>query len=565
MTTRDVTLLNSLAAYVQDVKPYHTKVREFLSQLFFTDSFNVNVTESLSLGLYLQNIWTVDSLGGYSLHRMCEGIPLDQTFRIPAAVWPRWSLNDHLGQTPPGDDPAVAALDDGSASWTGAFSSSHQLGSDHVSGFPNKYAVSFHQGSRVYVDGVQQTYGTQYWVDISRGFIYFATPPGSAQHLEFQLFRVDRLFISYNYPFDYSVNRDYDDYGYDLLPYDSNPTYPGGYESDTFTITIDHTLLSGHKPVVFTSAVLWNSPKAKLTMKSVTSHTVTGDVWKVVATGPWSFSVQKNGTGPIWFTNFKETFNNGEISFIIDRTWIEYYLIPDGDTYSIFPLDPTDFMVGLNLTTEHGVVIDPSPPLHRPMEFVIDGFLVEVDSQQVVIPEQPIGTVQQVIESGITGDQPYYTFTLTSTPLRGTYVELRVEQTGQLNPWFHASFSDDLYLHVTWPNNTTINQISPPSGVTSVVIPAGTVRLIHNVNLPAPTVTYSELQNVNELVIYHGRGVAPSAVDVKHGATDLGLPMITVFEYFEGTQLPPNYVGVDTQRVIISLGVAQTINVTLTF
>src|ERR1035437_7795942 len=110
-------LLSSFIDYVNDVKPYHSKVKEFLSELFFTDSFNVNIIENLNWTLYHQNVWTRDDVGGYNLQRLCEGIPLDQTFRIPAAIWPRWSI-DHTGQTPPGDDPALLNGND-PVSWTG--------------------------------------------------------------------------------------------------------------------------------------------------------------------------------------------------------------------------------------------------------------------------------------------------------------------------------------------------------------------------------------------------------------------------------------------------------------
>ena len=40
---------------------------------------------------------------------------------------------------------------------------------------------------------------------------------------------------------------------------------------------------------------------------------------------------------------------------------------------------------------------------------------------------------------------------------------------------------------------------------------------------------------------------------------------INIGEYFEGTMLPPDFIGVDLQRIVINLATPQTIKVTLTF
>ena len=209
MASKDVTLLKSLSGYVNDVKPYHTKIKQFLSELFFEDSFNVNVTEKLDWNIYHQNIWTRDDLGGYRLQRLCEGYEGDRTFRIPDAVWPRFSVSDNPGQTPPGDDPAL----DRSVGTQyippqlSAMPVTTFKGSDGVAG---RFKVPFHQGSRVYKNGAQQQYGVDYIVDSTRSFIQFIVAPLPNDLIDVQLFRVDRLFIAYNYPFDYNINLDYD-------------------------------------------------------------------------------------------------------------------------------------------------------------------------------------------------------------------------------------------------------------------------------------------------------------------------------------------------------------------
>lgn len=592
MTSRDVTLLNSLVNYVLDVKPYHTKLKQFLSELFFSDSFNVNVTENLQWVFYHQNVWTRDDIGGYHLQRLCEGSTSDLTFRIPAAVWPHASLTDNVGQTPLGDDPALLTGDPvlwtgdydpltwgDSGPWFGSKSSSHFLGSDYVPGDPTKYRVPFHQGSRVYINGVQQIFGVDYVVDITRSFIKFAVAPGSTQHIEVQIFKVDRLFIAYNFPFDY------------------------GYTSDYFILTIDTTQLTGYQPPVFYNSNPIKNSKAELKMLGVTVAgdidydvsgyddlpydsdvlTVNGDVWVITAIGQWRFSVQNNGIGPIWYANFKEIFDNGQISFIIDRVWSDYYLVPDNNSYDSYDvlsfdsfdggLDNTDFLVGLDLVTEHGVVTDPIPDRHRPMEFVMKDHIDGSFS-----PGFSIGKVKKITQ--LPQNLDYYEFVLTDPPSRGTYVELRVEQNGQLNPWLNTTIQDDMYLAVRWDHDTIVDQIEgfdifdyddhPYDKATTppIIIPAGTIQLIHNVNIGGETI-YEELRDVSELVLYHGRGGYASNVLVEHfdGALWITIPMLlmNLGEYFEGSFLPPDTVGIDKQRIVIKLGTPQTIRITLTF
>lgn len=577
MASRDITLLNSLIDYVLDVKPYHTKIKEFLSELFFEDSFNVNVTDKLDMSVYHQNVWTRDDVGGYHLQRLCEDIPGDKKFRIPAAVWPRFSLTDTPGQTPGGYDSASGLN-------YGEWKESYFLGSDHVPGNPNRYKVPFHQGSRVYIDGVPQAYGTDYVVDKTRSFIQFSTAPSLTAVIEVQMMKVDRLFIAYNLPFDFNVGYDYDSYGYDIMSYDSSDM-TGILDSDYFQVAIDSNQLVGYQPPMFHNAIPSNYPKAELTMLGVTGATVTGDIWTITAVGPWRFKVQKNRTGQVWYANFKQKFDNGQISFIIDRNWADYYIVGDNDSYDSYDVlsfedwesgyDDTDFLVSLKLQTEHGVVVDPTAPVHRPIEFITRDTIVDggfdvggfTDSlfdepTSLFVPGFLIGKVKKVTQlDGLTGPQDYYSFELSAVPLRGTYVELRLEQNGQLNPWLNANIKDDMYLEVSWPTGATINLV-PPYGNTTIA--PGTTKLIHSVVIDNETV-FEETRPVDELVLYHGRGVYPTSVVVEHLGSPLALGYATVLTYFEGSQLPQDFVGVDKSRVIVELSSPKAIKVTLTF
>lgn len=540
MTRRDVKLLNSLVNYVKDVKPYHTKLREFTSELFFQDRFNANLQDSLIWDLYQQNIWTRDSIGGYLLNKTVEGLESDRTFRIPAAIFPRFSLDDgmSINQTPPGDDTVLldrtttaGDIPDSAYPWPDSTTSSHFTGADQLpvkahrsrlsytfTGivetlgtynfnydltftidsseetlfnfadlsvlvdnvvFPgavrlgdtftltglnrsftptvddlanlaligitpaasplgafaafgmekeppsieaywtatSRYAVPFHTGSRVRVNNAEQIFKDEYVVDGSMSFIQFLPGfgPQDTDLIDVNLFKADRLFISYNVPFDFS------------------PT------PDTFTLTIDDTYPGRYQPVVFTNATPGTS-KAAMDSIAIDVSATNGDVWQITAVGMWKFTVQKitPTLGPIEYASFKQPFDNGEIAFTIDRTWSDYYLTqdPNGyptydlDLYSFFPysgtLEATNFFPSLETRTEHGVVVDPSPPNYAPVELV------------------PFGKVKKKIEVTAFGDMDYYVFELNDIPARGAYVELRIEQNNQFNPRVHCAIEDQV-------------------------------------------------------------------------------------------------------------------------
>jgi hypothetical protein len=179
--SRDTRLISSLINYTLDIKPYHTKLRQFLSELYFADDITVSfIGEHCQKDIYLQNVWTKDDVGSTFLQSVSEGLELDRRMPLPATVFPRFSLNTFLdwGQTPPGDDPATIDLEDlnndgiPDSEMPPVISTgqSHLIGDSASGGY---YRVPFHHGSYVTVDGVPQTFGLHYYVDSSRGFIQF--------------------------------------------------------------------------------------------------------------------------------------------------------------------------------------------------------------------------------------------------------------------------------------------------------------------------------------------------------------------------------------------------------
>ena len=382
MTTKSNNLTKSLIDYIKDVKPYRTKFRDILSQIIFNDDFNVNVTDDFKLEVNFQNTWGRDDAGGHLLINMSEGSIVDQSYSIPATIFPRFSLNDRLnfGQTPHGDDPATQDLSDLNFNgipdveepWTGGFTPSHQkhddmipvsvniisasqvgpnfvilfdisgetlYGFDHstiqftVNGIPylindpinitpignqitmaavpgsttagsfipgklytiltlgttdftsiggvitvgtsfiatgagtgtgtaylknlevivsylhtGRYAVPYHQGSRVRVDGNYSELGINYVVDHTRSFIQFLPSywPSIGSNIDINLLKSDKLFICWQDPFAY------------------------GTTQDKFTISVNST------PAIVTAGSLLNNITYKILSVGTTDFTAVG-------------------------------------------------------------------------------------------------------------------------------------------------------------------------------------------------------------------------------------------------------------------------------------------------
>lgn len=67
MSTTDKQLLNALAGFVNDVKPFHSKLLGFTTEISFTDKVVLRVTENREQELELLSLLLLDSGGGDSL------------------------------------------------------------------------------------------------------------------------------------------------------------------------------------------------------------------------------------------------------------------------------------------------------------------------------------------------------------------------------------------------------------------------------------------------------------------------------------------------------------------
>lgn len=695
----DVTLLTSLIRYIEDVKPYHTKLKDYVSELVFEDSFNVNVTDDHSIRLFHQNVWGRDDHGGYRLTKLCDSINGDRFFRIPAALWPRFTTTDRINQYPPGDVMAGPFQTPGpngppnhwsspstesifvDVSWVmpdqvitltanvakileliplgtvpdiyewsvlqdgidleiigpndqdtfqvksdtlgcatvrltiidsnggttvtdnrlifAPKSSTSFMGSDGDPKDPTKFAVPFHQGSRVYINGRQLEYSTEYIVDTTRSFIKLLFNPEPTDRINVQLFKADRLFVAYNLPFDLNVDSGFDLYPFDLLPIDVRDELTTEKDRDLFQFTIDLAHPDGHTGVLFYNSSIRNTPKARLTVTQLTPEVVDGETWYVKAITPWKFIVTRSSDpDAFWYGDFRTQFEHPAVSFVIDREWSDYYLVPDDNSYDALDVDSfdaytfigtqdnSDPLLDLTLTSAHGT--NGIPPVELVMSGDADvggGFDVEpfdLTSSQFDYPDpyyrepMKLGKIKQLTQPGVDGTpQPYYAFVLNDIPVRGTYVELRVEQNGQLNPWINATFQEDWYLEVEWVHEEEVPLPSPfdmyhfdeygYDEQPGFIIPAGARKIIHYLSIGAETI-YQETVPVNQLVLYHGRSAYPKNVIITPVDTGIAIALpIQELEYFQLAELPFELVACDRSRVVVNLSIATAYTVQMMF
>lgn len=538
--------ISSLVKYVLDVKPYHTKLLGFTSEVSFADRLELAFAEApLQHTIYHQNVWGAADIP--TLGIVSDGTDASKTFVIPATVMPRFSVTDAVdyGQLPIGDDQALSDLTDANADgvpdssypWPDSATWSHQLGADIVpvrlkvtalnivvtaattstytatvtgsiyavyptlcgipltslelrmndepalttvdassgtftatisgsysqAGDPDlptftsellatawlyrkgfelwavedtgRYYVPFHNGSKVRVNNVMQTFGAanDYIVDESREFIQFMAGkhPAANANIDINLMNADRLFIAICDPF-VTGGHGYDDGLYDMEPYDLDTG------ADTFVLNVSDSAPRRHTLAFIDLEAGFGKHKAVLQEVLIYPSEADGNVWQLVADGLFSVTVQQIGpiTGPIEHAIINEPFDNGKIAFTLRSPWVEYYLSHGVNSYVAYdmliydeqsyegPPDEADFWPGTDIKTSYGLPIDPLPPRHPPIAF------------------NPLGELK--VRS--INDKPQYIFEFYTPPALGSFVELRVEQAKQLNPRMQLTMHEKLTI-----------------------------------------------------------------------------------------------------------------------
>lgn len=345
-----------------------------------------------------------------------------------------------------------------------------------------RFTVPFHHGSQVKVDGVDMVFGEDYVVDTSRSFIQFLAGlhPTADQHVEINYLNSDRIFISLVDPFDFGNG------GYDMTPYDSYPyDLPDG-DFDIFSLLVDHA--EPNDCVVTFTNTYPGTVKATLSDIFIYPSQADGAIWTMTAVGFQTLAVQQQYpiVGPVEYAYLNQRFDNGLIAFTLTNPWAEYYFVQDDDSYLVYdaswfdlasltlPNDQADFWPSKHLVTEHGVVTDPNPDLHHPVEIgsfvglsendpydihIFDDYPFDYDETSTFL--RPIGVVRQVLVDTLLGEKPSYELYLNDVPRRGTYIEVRIEQARQYNPRVNARIYETLTFEVMHPSGSPS---SPPSG-----------------------------------------------------------------------------------------------------
>lgn len=602
--SRDSKLVNSLVNYVLDIKPYHTKLREFLSELYFSDDITVSfIGEYCQKDIYLQNVWTKDDIGSRFLQSVSEGTDADRRMYLPATIFPRFSLNTFLnyGQTPPGDDPATVDLEDLDVDGipdsemppTINTGQSHLIGDSTLAG---KYRVPFHHGSYVTVDGVPQTFGFHYYVDSSRGFIQF-TPgnePVDGARIDVNYWNSDRLFISVNDPFTFTGG------GYDVPIFDGMGFDVPDAAADYYVLTVNSLAELGYSVSFFNAAPGTQKPEIA-DVFIYPSQNVDGYSWKFTAVGFQRLAVQQQTPflGPIEYAVMNERFDNGLIAFTLKNTWLNYYFVQDENSYICYdlnvfdndvyhqPLDPADFWPNVDIKTEHGVVVDPIPPRHAPVEIIgqvdlgdfttdetpgnpgydIDNVGYDVYfyddapstfQQYPIYIDRPLGIVKQIPVDTLVGPATTYIFEFFDVPARGTYIEIQIEQARQYNPRVNVSFLEDFtFEQVASPdaNLDTIQRILGHDLLGSGILGGG-----RDLFAGGPIEPDANLDTQQRILGHDllgsgilGHGLDPQAVDLDTQQIILGHDLLGIGVLGHG-QIPPFAVGPDLEADQLILG-----------
>lgn len=190
MFNQDSIDVRSLISYVNDIKPYHTKVLEVEVEYTSNENIGVGITEKHEIDTQLSSMWDVNSVS--------DGVRT--TYRIPPVVLPRRSSSIYQ------------------CTKTGV--------SDEIPGMPGAYKVPHNIGMLILVDGAEQTQGIDYTLSADKTVVQFNPGhfPLSGSKICFDTFMLDRVFIALNgvwQDYDLIPIRTGDGSYYDVDPYDS--------------------------------------------------------------------------------------------------------------------------------------------------------------------------------------------------------------------------------------------------------------------------------------------------------------------------------------------------------
>jgi len=180
--------VSSLVSYINDIKPFHSKLTDVVVEYQANDNLFVSISDSSKMEMKFSSVW--------ELHAVSDGKRVQ--YRIPAAVFPRYS-----------DD----------------FHQCKRIGvTDEVPGAPGSYFVPYNNGVEVSVNGVRKLLNSDYTIDPDRTVVKFlANAPKLGDEVCLNWAVTDRVFIAVNgewqtYDLVYSGVAD----GLEMFPYDAS-------------------------------------------------------------------------------------------------------------------------------------------------------------------------------------------------------------------------------------------------------------------------------------------------------------------------------------------------------
>jgi hypothetical protein len=294
-----------------------------------------------------------------------------------------------------------------------------------------RYKIPFHNGSRVYVNQILKTFGTDYIIDSTRGFIQFlpSKHPINTDKIDINYFVVDRFFISINDPFEYGISYNYDMFGFDMFPFDGLETdISTTLHADNFIVSVNFSKPNFCNPPIFNNM---SPEKIKGTITNVKVSTLAGptDVWKITAIGPKKFEVQKIGSLIKEYAYYNKSFDNGELSFLITNTWVDYFITEENGSYLTYDLSA----IGINTAEFKIDHADHFPSLATTVS--------RANPLSTAYDLAPYGEIKRQVDS--TGNQAFF-FEFYEMPKNGMLIEFRVEQAEQYNQHVHAAVSEKI-------------------------------------------------------------------------------------------------------------------------
>ena len=161
MQISDTVDVDSLVSYINDIKPYHSKLTDVTIEYQANENVGVGITDASTMALTLSSVWQYNEVS--------DG----QTtiYRIPAAVFARYSKDFHQ------------------STYIGV--------TDAIPGSPGAYHVPANNALQVSVNGELQVIGVNYTTSLNRTVVQFigSSIPTSGQIVTLDWAVMDRFFL----------------------------------------------------------------------------------------------------------------------------------------------------------------------------------------------------------------------------------------------------------------------------------------------------------------------------------------------------------------------------------